>query len=216
VEWRLVVAEGGTEYEHAVTVARSELLEGSYEVHPDNPVLTSKRDPTLALQKAGHASFIEMQTGEWYLAHPCGRSLEPPGASDRHCNPGGETAIQRLVWGVDGWPRLAHGENTPAVNVPAPDLPDYVFERDSPRDDFDCPELSNNFQSLRTPVNQSWLSLTARPGYLPKVVRSRVAELEASAEPHRAQVTVLPSNSGDLCRIRTRVVSTNGWAGLHL
>jgi xylan 1,4-beta-xylosidase len=162
----LVVAEGGTEYEHAVTVCRSEFLKGPYEVHPDNPLLTSKHEPTLALQKAGHASFVETQTGDWYLAHLCARPLEPPGASNRHCNLGRETALQRLVWGVDGWPRIAHGKNTPTVSVPAPELPDNVFERDSTRDDFDRPELSNYYQSLRTPVNPNWLSLTARPGYL--------------------------------------------------
>ena len=162
----LVVAEGGTEYEHAVTVARSEFLEGPYEVHPDNPLLTSKHEPALTLQKAGHASFVETQTGDWYLAHLCGRPLEPPDASNRHCNLGRETALQRLVWGADGWPRLGHGKSTPTEDVPAPELEDYVFEHDSPRDDFDRPELSNNFQSLRTPVNESWLSMTARPGYL--------------------------------------------------
>ena len=101
------------------------------------------------------------------------------------------------------------------MSVPAPELPDNVFERDSTRDDFDRPELSNYYQSLRTPVNPSWLSLKARPGYL-RYVRSRVAKFAASAEPYRPQITILSGNGRDLRRIRTRVVSTNGWACMLL
>lgn len=167
-EWwyYLVVAEGGTVYEHAVTVARSRSVEGPYEVHPQNPILTSVHEPDLALQKAGHASLVETQSGDWYLAHLCGRPLEKGSAPARHCNLGRETAIQSLVWGDDGWPRLRHRSNTPASTVPAPDLPDYLFKTEIGRDDFDQPELSRHFQSLRTPLDPSWISLTARPGFL--------------------------------------------------
>jgi xylan 1,4-beta-xylosidase len=167
-EWwyYLVVAEGGTIYEHAVTVARSRFVLGPYEIHPENPILTSVNDPALVLQKAGHASFVETHSGHWYLAHLCGRPLEGPGTRSRHCNLGRETAIQALVWGDDGWPRLRHGTNTPAVTVPAPDLPDDLLEIGSSRDDFDQPELSRHFQSLRTPLDSSWISLTDRPGFL--------------------------------------------------
>ena len=167
-EWwyYLVVAEGGTVYEHAVTVARSRAIEGPYEVHPQNPILTSFYEPGLALQKAGHASLVETQSGDWYLAHLCGRPLEKASASARHCNLGRETAIQSLVWGEDGWPRLRHGKNTPEGSVLAPDLPDYPFAIEPARDDFDQPELSRHFQSLRTPLDPSWVSLTARPGFL--------------------------------------------------
>jgi len=171
-QWRgepwyyLVVAEGGTVYEHAVTVARSRTIGGPYEVHPENPILTSAHEPELPLQKAGHASFVETQWNSWYLAHLCGRPLEKPGSASRHCNLGRETAIQRLVWGDDGWPRLAHERNTPKISVPGPDLPDHVFELESGRDNFDRTELSIHFQSLRTPLDPNWISLTARPGFL--------------------------------------------------
>jgi xylan 1,4-beta-xylosidase len=167
-EWwyYLVVAEGGTIYQHAVTVARARSIEGPYEVHPENPILTSVHEPELPLQKAGHASFVGTQSGDWFLAHLCGRPLERPGTPNRHCNLGRETAIQPLVWGDDGWPRLRQQTNAPAVRVPAPDLPDHVFEPESGRDDFDHTELSRHFQTLRTPLDPSWISLTARPGFL--------------------------------------------------
>ena len=39
----LLTAEGGTFYDHAVTLARAAALDGPYQVHPHNPVLTAKR-----------------------------------------------------------------------------------------------------------------------------------------------------------------------------
>ncbi|WP_449288690.1 glycoside hydrolase family 43 protein [Marinicrinis sediminis] len=87
----LMTAEGGTGYDHAVTVARSRHLFGPYDTDPDNPVLTAAGSPELSLQRAGHASLVETAGGEWYLAHLCGRPL--PGT--RRCNLGRETAIQR-------------------------------------------------------------------------------------------------------------------------
>src|SRR5699024_11582057 len=50
----LMTAEGGTRYNHAVTMARSESLFGPYEVDPKNTILTSANDLSLELQKAGH------------------------------------------------------------------------------------------------------------------------------------------------------------------
>jgi xylan 1,4-beta-xylosidase len=35
-----------------------------------------------------------------------------------------------------------------------------------PHDDFDAPQLDPSWSSLRGPVEESWLSLTARPGWL--------------------------------------------------
>ena len=48
----LFTAEGGTHFGHALTVARSKTIEGPYEVDPGNPVLTSRDDVTLPLQRA--------------------------------------------------------------------------------------------------------------------------------------------------------------------
>jgi len=157
----LVTAEGGTTYQHAVTIARSRTITGPYEVHPDNPLLTSHGKPELTLQKAGHGSLVETQTGEWYLAHLCGRPLEPLG----RCNLGRETALQRLEW-HQGWPRLAGGGNAPHVQVPAPDLPEHPFAATPERDDFNETTLGIHWQTLRIPPDESWLSLTKRPGYL--------------------------------------------------
>lgn len=158
----LMTAEGGTVFRHSVTMARSRNIEGPYEVDPQNPVLTSYDDPTLWLQKAGHASLVETQNGEWYMTHLCGRPLPSRG----RCVLGRETAIQKMVWTDDGWLRLEEGGNDPRVVVKAPDLPEHKWPEENPRDDFDSPQLNIHFQFLRVPPGGDTLSLTERPGFM--------------------------------------------------
>jgi xylan 1,4-beta-xylosidase len=161
----LLTAEGGTTFEHAATLARSKHLEGPYEIHPQNPLLTSFGHPELELQKSGHASIVKTQNDEWYIVHLCGRPLEP-GLGSGYCNLGRETSIQKLEWSDDDWVRIAGGGNTPSPQVIAPNLEPQPFPTPNPKDDFDAPSLENAWQSLREPVNSSWLSLSERPGHL--------------------------------------------------
>ncbi len=57
------MAEGGTGYEHMVTMARSRSIWGPYEEDPGNPVLTSDVDNPEKLQKCGHADLVCTQNG---------------------------------------------------------------------------------------------------------------------------------------------------------
>jgi xylan 1,4-beta-xylosidase len=157
----LLTAEGGTGLNHAVTLARSKNILGPYDVHPDNPILTSKGKPELELQKAGHADLVETQNGEWYLVHLCGRPLQ-----NGRCILGRETSIQKMKWDEDGWLRLEAGGNSPLVHVTAPKLPEHKFKEIPSRDDFNNSQLDNNFSSLRIPLTEEHFSLTERPGFL--------------------------------------------------
>ncbi|QCT01079.1 Xylan 1,4-beta-xylosidase [Paenibacillus algicola] len=158
----LLVAEGGTGYEHAVTLARSRSLTGPYEVDPLNPVLTSSHHESLPLQKAGHGSLVQTSTGEWYMAHLCARPL--PGR--KQCHLGRETAIQRCHWTDDGWLRVADPQHLPQEKVAGPALPLAPVEKEPALDHFDHPALSPSFSTLREPADPSWLSLEERPGWL--------------------------------------------------
>ena len=111
----LMTAEGGTGLGHQVTVARARSPFGPYEVDPAGPMLTSRFDPSLTLQCAGHASLVSTPEGEWYIAHLATRPM--PGNAPIL---GRETALQRVVWTNDGWLRLADGGITPAEIVPSP------------------------------------------------------------------------------------------------
>jgi xylan 1,4-beta-xylosidase len=158
----LMVAEGGTGYGHAATVARATALTGPYEVHPETYVVTARGADESVLQRAGHADFVETQDGETYLVHLCGRPI--PGL--RRSPLGRETAIQRVVWGTDGWPRLVGGTPAPALEVEAPDLPPHPFPPEPERISFSPGPLPAPFQWLRTPYPERLFSLDARPGYL--------------------------------------------------
>lgn len=158
----LVTAEGGTGWNHAATIARSRNLHGPYELHPDVYMLSARDRPDAALQRAGHGNFVETPGGDSYFVHLCGRPLRNRGRSVL----GRETAIQKVVWGDDGWPRLAGEAGLPMHEVPAPDLPAHPFPAEPSRHDFDTADLPIDFQWLRTPHPEDIFSLTARPGHL--------------------------------------------------
>lgn len=158
----LMVAEGGTRSGHAVMVSRSNSLLGPYEVDPDGPMLTSAGKPELVLQRSGHASLVETHTGDWYIAHLCGRPLRP----SMCCNLGRETALQAVRWTEASWLRLADGGNSPVVEVEAGQLPHHPFEKEPETEHFDSEEISIHFAALREPMSDDWVSTTARPGFL--------------------------------------------------
>ncbi|MFW5899170.1 MAG: family 43 glycosylhydrolase, partial [Jiangellaceae bacterium] len=133
----------------------------SYEIDPDNPLLTARDRPDAPLAKAGHGWLTDTPSGELYLVHLCAR----PGKAGR-CMLGRETAIQKVHWTEDGWLRLSGGDNIPRQEVPAPDLPSCPWPDRPVRDEFNDPELPIAYQSLRVPVQASWLSLAERPGWV--------------------------------------------------
>ncbi|NDV53699.1 MULTISPECIES: glycoside hydrolase family 43 protein [unclassified Salipiger] len=174
----LLTAEGGTGYDHAATMARSRDLLGPYETDPAKHLLTSKDAPGAYLQRAGHADIVETQDGEHYLVHLCSRPLDETRgietgrakgihADDVRRSPlGRETAIQKLVWPKDEFPRLAHGGCVPAASVAAPDLPEHRFEPEPARLTFAPGALPRPLQWLRSPEPERLFSLTERPGAL--------------------------------------------------
>lgn len=157
----LLLAEGGTEYEHAITIMRSKEITGPYELHPSNPILTSWNNPKLELQKSGHGCFVEAQNGDWYVVFLVGRPLTERG----RCTLGRETAIEEIIW-KEGWPYLKHGGNEPRISIPALDFKPTSVKEFPKRVQFSTEKLDVNFQSLRIPIEESWCSLKEREGFL--------------------------------------------------
>lgn len=157
----LMTAEGGTGYDHCVTVARSRNLTGPYEVDPENPILTSKDTPDTYLQRAGHADLVETQNGEWYMVHLCGRPLPEP----RACVLGRETAVQKMEWTPDGWIRPVGGRIPARETAEPTGIAEHPLPEEPERDDFDSPELPVPYSTLRV-FPEGCLSLTERPGWL--------------------------------------------------
>jgi len=174
----LMLAEGGTGWNHGISMARSRSITGPYELDPQASVLTARDNASLALQKAGHGELVETPAGEWYLAHLASRPLRLAPEVSPHkfpdgertgwcCVLGRETCIQKVEWSADGWLRLSSDGTDPQVEVPAPaELPETPWPTVPERDEFDAPRLDVHWSSLRDPVDDSWLSLTERSGWL--------------------------------------------------
>ncbi|MEG0693501.1 MAG: glycoside hydrolase family 43 protein [Oscillospiraceae bacterium] len=158
----LMLAEGGTDFNHVVSMARSKSIFGPYEIDPCNPMLSSRDNPYNPLQKAGHASYVETQNGECYIAHLVGRPLSKKG----RCILGRETAIQKVVWRDDGWLRLENGFFEPGVYVPASDLPEFKFQKLPVRDNFEYEILGYPYQTMRIPLGEDIVTLKERKGFL--------------------------------------------------
>lgn len=167
----LMLAEGGTGWNHGIAMARSRRIEGPYELDPLEAFLTTRDAPDSPLQKAGHGELVETPAGEWFLAHLASRP-EMLGA-ERRCILGRETCLQRVRWTDDGWLRLDPAAAAPAKPwhparlTPAPARHATVLPpKLAARDDFDAPRLGVAWLTLRVPADPTWLSLTARPGWL--------------------------------------------------
>jgi xylan 1,4-beta-xylosidase len=169
----LLTAEGGTGWRHAVTMARSRKITGPYELHPDTYILSARHRPDIELQRAGHADFVETQSCETYMVYLCGRPLHNRG----RCTLGRETAIQKMIWGKDGWLRTLDGQGISTIETPAPSLPVHKFPMTPAREDFNEPVLPIHFQWLRTPWPEEIFSLTARPGFLRLFGRETIGSL---------------------------------------
>lgn len=63
----LMLAEGGTEYGHMVTIQRSENPYGPYEPCPHNPILSHRALENMDISCVGHADLTEDQCGNWWM-----------------------------------------------------------------------------------------------------------------------------------------------------
>ncbi|MEU9167265.1 glycoside hydrolase family 43 protein [Streptomyces sp. NPDC048420] len=154
----LVLAEGGTGFEHGVLVARSREITGPYELD-DRPLLTSRDDPSVPLQKAGHGELVQLPDGSWVLSHLAARPLDTP--EGPRCPLGRETAVQAVTWDAEGWPRLRHGGAHPAVEVDVSTQPRPLEQLGAPEHPLGWP-----WSSLRAAPDPSWADAAVRPGWI--------------------------------------------------
>ncbi len=98
--WYLMIAEGGTERGHGVSLARGPSPEGPFEGHPANPVL-SARSTSRSIQNTGHADLVTTPDGGAALIL---LGVRPLGLTQSFSPLGRETFITPVRW-ADGWPQ---------------------------------------------------------------------------------------------------------------
>jgi alpha-N-arabinofuranosidase len=137
----VLISEGGTSYDHSLTVARSASPWGPFEPCPDNPILTHRGRPDHPIQAVGHADLVDTPDGEWFAVLLGIRPL------DRVHHLGRETFLAPVVW-RDGWPRVGPVE----LVLDAPSLPSSAGE--TPAESVEHVDFSS-----RQTLGPEWIGL---------------------------------------------------------
>lgn len=111
----LLAAEGGTEFHHAVSVARAEHVTGPYVGNRANPVLTHRHLGHGAdVVGVGHADLVQAADGSWWATLLGMRTV-----GGYHYPLGRETFLVPVTW-EDGWPVFAPGVGRVPATVDVP------------------------------------------------------------------------------------------------
>lgn len=110
----LMIAEGGTEYGHMVTIARSKNVWGPFESCHRNPILSHRDDICSPFQAVGHADITTDPQGNPYIFF---HAIRPTNAQLHHI--GRETMMAPFVWDNEGWP-LVNGGKSVTADMTAP------------------------------------------------------------------------------------------------
>lgn len=155
----LMIAEGGTEYGHSATIARSRSPWGPFESNPRNPILTHRNFKASPIQGTGHADLIQAHDGSWWLVFLGFRT-----AAGLYHHLGRETFLAPVTWSEDGWP-IVNGSGTITPHLDTKTLPQHPWPKDPTRDDFAQNGLDVRWVAVRNLERARW-SLTEKPGWL--------------------------------------------------
>lgn len=156
----LVVAEGGTFENHAVTIFRSKNVTGPYKGNKKNPILTHRHlGLNYPITSTGHADLVDTQNGDWWMVLLGVRKY-----GGLHYNLGRETFLTKVEW-QDGWPIVNPGEGKVLATQLKPDLPAFNIQQENLRDDFKADTLFHYWNFIRTPRTSFW-SLQKKKGFL--------------------------------------------------
>ncbi|KAH8176609.1 glycosyl hydrolases family 43 domain-containing protein [Sarocladium implicatum] len=155
----LMIAEGGTATDHAVTIARAPAVDGPYEPYEGNPILTN-RGTDQYIQTVGHADLFQDPDGNWW-----GLALATRSGPEYNIYPmGRESVLFNATWEEGEWPVLepvrGHMSGWPLPSETR-DIPgDKPFNGDPDSYDFTDEDASipANFVHWRVPREGSFSS----------------------------------------------------------
>ncbi|MGK0325343.1 MAG: alpha-N-arabinofuranosidase [Polaribacter sp.] len=166
----LMVAEGGTSFNHAVMIAVSDSITGPFISNDRNPILSTRHlSYDNWVHSTGHADLIELNDGRWYMV-----ALGIRGDEDRGSNMGRETHLIPVQWEKEPfwwkekkyeWPVVAPQTGKVERSSPVPFKSTKQKRNLSFIDNFDSYNLNLAWNFRRVPL-PNILSLSARKGYL--------------------------------------------------
>ena len=166
----LMVAEGGTSYNHAVMIASSDNIEGPYDSNPKNPILTSRHlSNSNWVHSTGHADLVHLKDGRWYMV-----SLGIRNEMDATSNMGRETHLMPVSWeeAWDNWVEVEEGRWEPVIIkwpvvapktgkierfTPVPFIEKKQYVNNSFYDDFSSNTLDLQWNFRRVPRKNTYV-----------------------------------------------------------
>lgn len=162
----LMIAEGGTGHNHAITIARSRCITGPYENNPCNPIVTHRHlGRNYPITNVGHGDLVQIQDGGWWMVLLASRPYNNgEQGEERYANLGRETFLVPVEWEND-WPVVNVGKGLVEEIHLAPKLKQLDNIIPQACEHFDEEELGHEWMTLRTP-HTPFYSLKERKGYL--------------------------------------------------
>lgn len=208
----LLIAEGGTSFNHSIMVAVSDKITGPYTSNERNPIFSSRHlSYDNWVHSTGHGDLVELEDGRWYIV-----MLGVRGDVKRKSNMGRETFIVPVSWEREPydwkerkivWPVIAPQsgrilKNNPVIFSETIQNKELFFV-----DDFNEANLGLAWNHRRAPM-QNMFDLASNPGSLrvyanPNILHERKranfigikqTESEFSFE---AKMTFSPSGDSD-------------------
>lgn len=166
----LMIAEGGTSYNHAMMIAVSDDIKGPYIPNDRNPILTTRNlSYDNWVHSTGHADLIELEDGRWYMV-----ALGIRGDEARSSNMGRETFLVEVQWEREpfDWKEIKYEWPVVAPNSGRVERLNQVpFKESSQKrnttfiDNFDNDQLDLAWNFRRVPLKDMY-TLDAQKGSL--------------------------------------------------
>ena len=208
----LLIAEGGTSFNHSIMVAVSDKITGPYTSNERNPIFSSRHlSYDNWVHSTGHGDLVELEDGRWYVV-----MLGVRGDVKRKSNMGRETFIAPVSWEREPydwkerkivWPVIASQSGKILKNNPI-----IFFETVGNKgsffvDDFNETNLGLEWNHRRAPM-QNMFDLVSNPGSLrvytnPNILQERkranftgIKQTESEFS-FKAKMTFSPSGDND-------------------
>ncbi|KAI8068090.1 glycosyl hydrolase [Gongronella butleri] len=151
----LIIAEGGTEEGHSVSLARAkapDAPEAEWEVCPRNPVLTHRHLPDELVQCTGHADFFDDGQGNWWVVFLAVRSYDGV-----RFPMGRESWVAPIKWDGD-WPEIHLPIRVPASLPLGPNVRNVLVSDASEGGlcSFGAANWHNSWMWLRQPKYENY------------------------------------------------------------
>ena len=166
----LMIAEGGTSFNHAVTIAVSEKINGPYISNERNPIFTTRHlSYDNWVHSTGHGDLFQTHDGQWYMV-----ALGIRGDEQRASNMGRESFLVPVVWEQEPfewklkkyyWPVIAPASGKVKRNESSPFENTNQILKNEFYDDFKTPKLDLEWCFRRVPMSE-WYQLNSEQGLL--------------------------------------------------